>query len=119
MASSAYVCATLFQGLIEVIKPKYTPHLWHVTLLLYGVLALAIFPTTVFGGTLPKVESFFLVVYILGFFGVLVPLVYLGPHGNAHDVFTTFLNNGGWNSQALSFFVGISGNAFAFLGKSP
>lgn len=45
-----------------------------------------------------------------------VPLVYLAPHGNAHDVFATFLNLGGWDTQALSFFVGLSGNAFAFLG---
>ena len=99
-------------------NPSYTPHLWHAILLLYGVLALAIFTTTVIGTALPKTESLLLVIYILGFFGVLVPLVYLGPHGSADDVFTTFLNRGGWSSQGLSFFVGISGNAFAFLGES-
>ena len=81
-----------------------------------GALAISIFTTTVVGTVLPKIESILLVIYILGFFGVLVPLVYLGPHGNARDVFTTFINDGGWSSQGLSFFVGISGNAFAFLG---
>ena len=97
--------------------PSYTPHRWHATLLLYGALALSIFTTTVIGTALPKIESMLLVVYVLGFFGVLVPLVYLGPHANAHEVFTTFLNGGGWSTKGLSFFVGISGNAFAFLGK--
>ena len=116
VASSAYVLALLVQGLIEVFNPKYKPHLWHATLLLYATLAVAIFATTVIGTTLPKLESILLVFYLLGFFGVLVPLVYLGPHGSAKDVFATFMNSGGWSSQGLSFFVGISGNAFAFLG---
>ena len=117
VAASAYVSATLIQGFIELVNPNYTPHLWHATLLLYGALAISIFTTTVVGTVLPKIESILLVIYILGFFGVLVPLVYLGPHGNAHDVFTTFINDGGWSSQGLSFLVGISGNAFAFLGN--
>ena len=117
VASSAYVSGTLIQGFIELVDPTYTPHLWHGTLLLYGALALSIFMTTVVGTILPKIESMLLVIYILGFFGVLVPLVYLGPHGNAHDVFTTFLNDGGWSTQGLSFFVSLSGNAFAFLGE--
>ena len=97
--------------------PNYVPRLWHATLLLYGALAISIFTTTVVGTVLPRIESMLLVIYILGFFGVLVPLVYLGPHGNAREVFTTFLNHGGWSSQSLSFFVGIPGNAFAFLGQ--
>lgn len=116
LASGAYVAGTLFQGFIELVDTAYVPHGWHTTLLLYGVVALAIFTTTVTGTVLPKIESMLLVFYILGFFGVLVPLVYLGPHGNGRDVFTTFINDGGWSSKGLSFFVGISGNAFAFLG---
>ena len=98
-------------------NPNYVPHLWHATLLLYGALAVSIFTTTIVGTVLPKIESMLLVIYILGFFGVLVPLVYLGPHGNAREVFTTFQNHGGWSSQGLSFFVGIPGNAFTFLGN--
>ena len=119
MASSAYVSGTLIQGFIELVNPAYSPHLWHATLLLYGAVALGIFTTTVIGTLLPRIESMLLVIYIFGFFGILVPLVYLGPHGNAHEVFTTFVNDGGWSSQGLSFFVGISGNAFAFLGIPP
>lgn len=119
VASSAYVCGTLIQGFIELVDPTYVPQLWHASLLLYGALALSIFTTTVIGTVLPMIESMMFVIYVLGFFGVLVPLVYLGPHGSAHDVFTMFLNEGGWSSQTLSFFVGISGNAFAFLGNWP
>ena len=115
VASSAYVCGTLIQGFIELVDSDYQPQLWHATLLLYGALGLAIL--TVAGTVLPNIENMLFVIYVIGFFGALVPLVYLGPHGSAHDVFTTFLNEGGWSSQTLSFFVGISGNAFAFLGN--
>ena len=72
--------------------------------------------TTVLGPALPKIESALFILYILGFFGVLIPLVWLAPHGSAQDVFTTFINGGNWPTQGLSFFVGLSGNAFAFLG---
>ena len=116
LASSAYVGGTLIQGFIELVNPAYKSRLWHASLLLYGAVALAIFTTTVIGPALPKIESLMFVVYISGYCGVMIPLIYLGPHGSARDVFTTFLNEGGWSSQTLSFFVGISGNAFAFLG---
>jgi choline transport protein len=75
-----------------------------------------VFCTTKLGGLLPKVEIGLLVIYTVGFFAVLIPIVYLGPHATAKEVFTTFINAGGWSSKTLSFFVGISGNAFTFLG---
>ena len=58
-----------------------------------------------------------LIIHILGFFGLLIPLVYLTPwHNSAKDVFTTFRNGGGWSSVPLAFFVGLQGNALCFVG---
>ncbi|KAL9072687.1 MAG: hypothetical protein Q9161_003396 [Pseudevernia consocians] len=116
IASSAYLEGVLIQNLIQVVSPTYSPKLWHGTLLCYAVLLVCIVINTLAGTKLPRIEVVLLVVYILSFFGIIVPLVYLAPHGNAHDVFATFLNLGGWGTQTLSFFVGLSGNAFAFLG---
>jgi hypothetical protein len=46
-----------------------------------------------------------------------VPLVYLTPiHNSAKQIFTTFHNEGAWNTQTLAFFVGLQGNALAFVG---
>ena len=118
IASSAYLEGVLIQNLIQVARPDYNPKLWHGTLLCYAVLVMCVFINTVAGTKLPRIESVLLVVYLLSFFGVLVPLIYLAPHGQSRDVFATFVNGGGWSSKSLSFFVGISGNAFAFLGKS-
>jgi len=57
-----------------------------------------------------------MVLHILGFAGILIPLVYKAPHSSASDVFTVFLDEGGWQTQGLSFFIGLIGPVFAFGG---
>ena len=117
IASSAYLEGVLIQNFIEVVNPDYKPKLWHGTLLCYAVLLVCIFVNTLAGTRLPQIEVVLFVGYVLSFFGIVIPLVCLAPHGTAHDVFRTFVNGGGWSTQGLSFFVGLSGNAFAFLGE--
>lgn len=68
------------------------------------------------GRLLPKFEGALLVLHIVGFFAVLIPLLTLGPKGDPKEVFTTFFNLGGWQSQGLSFCIGIMGSVFAFVG---
>lgn len=90
---------------------------WHGTLLLWAVLLLCVFINVFISGALPAIEVVVLIVHILGFFGILVPLVYLTPtHNSAKQIFTTFHNTGRWSTQALAFFVGLQGNALAFVG---
>ncbi|KAH9876820.1 hypothetical protein IAQ61_002181 [Plenodomus lingam] len=90
---------------------------WHGTLLLWAVLLLCVFINVFVSGALPTIEVVVLIVHILGFFGILVPLVYLSPtHNSAKEIFTKFHNDGGWSTQALAFFVGLQGNALAFVG---
>ena len=117
IASGAFACAGIIQTFIQIVNPAYVPQLWHATLLYYAILAIAVFVTVLLGSALSKIEGFFLVVYIVGFFALLVPLVWLSHHRDAHDVFGTFLNEGEWNTQGLSFMVGLSGVAFDFLGN--
>jgi hypothetical protein len=71
---------------------------------------------TILSKALPAIEVAVLILHVLGFFAVLVPLTWLSPKSSASDVFTTFQNAGGWNTQALSFFIGLNGNAVAFVG---
>ena len=65
---------------------------------------------------LPFIEASILITHSLGFIVVLVPLIYLGPHGSAHDVFAQYLTLGNY-SPGLSWFVGLITTVFAFLGK--
>lgn len=71
---------------------------------------------TVFSKALPTIEVAVLILHILGFFAIIIPLLYLAPKDSAKDVFTAFQNAGGWSSQTLSFFVGLNGVAVAFVG---
>lgn len=117
VASGGYLGGTVIQGLIVLNNPDYEFRRWHGTLLFWAIVAFAVFLNTVTSRLLPKVEGLILVLHLLGFFAIFFPLVYMAPHGKAVDVFTTFLNEGGWPTQGLSFFVGLIGNVFAFLGK--
>ncbi len=116
VASGGYLSATLIQGLIVMNNPTYTFERWHGTLLFWAVIFLAILINTVVSSLLSKLEGLILIVHVLGFFAILIPLVYMAPHGSASDVFTVFLNHGGWPTQGLSFMVGLIGNVFSMLG---
>lgn len=117
IASACSLTGGLIQGLITMTQPSYEGENWHGTLLFWAVLLFCIFINTIVSSLLPKFEGLILILHIVGFFSVLIPLVKLGPHADAHAVFTSFNNGGNWSSTGLSLLVGLTGNAFAFLGK--
>ncbi|KAI1124190.1 putative GABA permease [Nemania abortiva] len=118
IASGALVTGTMIQGLILLTHPDYAAVMknWHGTLLLWAVVLIAYGINTAAGPLLAKFEGFVLILHLLGFFAVILPLTLLSPHASAKDVFDTWMNAGLWQTQALSFSVGILGNVFAFLG---
>ncbi|KAL9105807.1 MAG: hypothetical protein Q9227_009063 [Pyrenula ochraceoflavens] len=116
VASGGLLSGTTIQGLIILCDSSYTPQNWHGTLLLWAAVIFSGCVNSFMTDFLAKFEGFILIVHVVGFFAILIPLVYLGPHDSAHNVFTQFLNEGGWPSQGTSFWVGIVGNVFAFFG---
>ncbi|KAF1960761.1 amino acid transporter [Byssothecium circinans] len=117
LTAVCFFVADLTLGLISLNTSHYTRELWHGTLLLWGTLLLSVFINIFVSGALPTIEVIVLIIHVLGFFGILIPLVYLTPfHHSAKEIFTTFHNMGGWQSKALAFFVGLQGNALAFVG---
>lgn len=65
-------------ALAQLNHPGYTPALWQGTMVYWGVMSVAILINTTTSKMLPKLESFILVLHILGFFAILIPLVYVG-----------------------------------------
>ena len=116
--TATYLPATLIQGLVVMNNPGYDFQRWHGTLLIWALIILAMFINTVVSSILPQLEGLILFLHVVGFFAILIPLVLLAPHGSASDVFTLFLNEGGWSTRGLSFSVGLGGNVFAILGWS-
>jgi choline transport protein len=118
-ASVAFLGGSVIQGLIILNNPDCIPTRWQVTLFFYAMLICMTFINTCLARWLPKVEGIFLILHVLGFFAIIIPLVYLGPHGSAKNVFTSFINSGGWSSDGLSFFVGLIASVYTFTGKWP
>ncbi|KAI1311116.1 putative GABA permease [Xylaria venustula] len=118
VASGGFVTGTMIQGLILLTHPEYAAVMknWHGTLLFWAVVLVSYGINTAVGSLLAKFEGLVLVLHILGFFAVILPLSLLSPHGSAKDVFDTWVNSGLWQTQGISFSIGIIGNVFAFLG---
>jgi choline transport protein len=115
LAAIFYLGGTIIQGMIVMNYPSYNFQRWHGTLLLYAVIVIGVAFNTVFARLLPWVEGTILITHCVGFIVVLVPLVYLGPHATAGDVFAKYLTLGNY-SPGLSFFVGLITTVFGFLG---
>ncbi|KAL9116293.1 MAG: hypothetical protein Q9187_007182, partial [Circinaria calcarea] len=117
IASVAFLSGTMIQGLLILNYPDYDSQRWHGTLLFYAVLILSLVINTYLARLLPKIEAVVLVVHVIGFFCILIPLVYLAPRGSVKDVFATFANDGGWSSNGLAFFVGLSTSMYSFVAE--
>ena len=109
----------MIDGLLILNYPDtYAQHPWHVTLLSWMIIAVALFVNTIIAGLLPFLEGFILVLHVVGFIAVMIAMIYLSPHNSAKDVFTTTLNEGNWPTQGLSYCIGFIGNVATFVGKS-
>lgn len=116
-ASSSYLAGTLIQGLLVLNYPDYEFQRWHGTLLHIAIVVVSFFVNTVTKPLLPAIELFFFGLHVTGFLALMVPLVVLAPKASADEVFATFYNGGGWSTDGLSFFIGLSATMFAFVGN--
>lgn len=117
-AVTSFGVSSLIQNLAAVSQENYSPQRWQGTLIYWGLLLSCMGINTICSVALPYIEVLILVLHILGFAAILLTVGFLSPHVTADKVFATFLNEGDWSTQTLAFFVGISGNAAAFLGLS-
>lgn len=116
-ASILFLDATIVQNLAALGNPSYVPQRWHVTLIMYGLIAVGLVVNTYLCRMLSKFEAAILLLHIFGFFVVLIVLVYLTPVKlPTEEVFGTFVNGGGWSSNSLSFLVGSIGSMYSFGG---
>ena len=74
--------------------------------------------TTIGGRIFPKFEAMALVLHIIGFFAILITLVYLAPKNSPKEVFQSFLNGGEFSTDAQSWFVGTVSVMFTFIGET-
>jgi amino acid transporter len=116
ISSVAFLAGTQIQGLVVLNNPDYVFERWHGTLICIAVTIFAIFFNTVLAKKLPYVEGMVLFLHVFSFFAILIPLWVLSPRVPATDVFTTFLDGGGWGNVGLACLVGMLSPVFALLG---
>lgn len=121
IATGAFLSASMIQSLCLINWPDYANVYagWQGTLISWAVVLVCVFFNTVVGSLLPKVEGSFMMLHVLGFFAILIPLVYYAPKATASEVFgstTGYQNAGMWPTYGTSFMVGTLGAAFSFVG---
>jgi amino acid transporter len=110
IVSTAFLSGTILQGLLILnYEDSYTYEGYHGTLLVIAITVFCIIFNVFLAKRLPFVEGVLLVIYIVGFFVIIIPLWVLAPRTDSETVFTKFNNEGGWNSYGTAFLVGISG----------
>ncbi|KAJ5291513.1 amino acid permease [Penicillium angulare] len=116
LASLAFLTGTTIQGAATLGNQHYDSQPWQGTLLVWAALVFALLANLAGGKVLPRLESLTLVVHVLGFFGIMIPLVYMSDHKSTKEVFLQFSNSGEFATQGLAWFVGMSSCAFALAG---
>jgi choline transport protein len=118
LASAGLLTGTLIQNVVLLTHPEYQENMenWHGTLLLWAVLFLIYAINTILPALFVKFEGYAFILHILGFFAILFPLVFLAPKTPSTEVWDNWYNLGDWETQGLSFCIGIVGTVFAFAG---
>jgi amino acid transporter len=97
--------------------PDYGFERWHTTLIMWACLALT-YVVNVYGiGLLPATELFAGTCHVLFFIIFAVVMLVMGRHSNADFVFTTFINETGWESSGVGFFIGLLPCIWCIIGK--
>ncbi|CAI7583830.1 unnamed protein product [Penicillium glandicola] len=115
-AACAFLTGKMIQGAAILGNNVYNALPWQGTLIVWGSLSLSLIVNLLGGNLLPRIETTLLALHILGFFGIIIPVVYMADHNTKEQVFLSFQNGGGFATQGLSWFVGMTNCAFAFAG---
>ena len=116
-ASGSYLTATAIQGLVVNTQSDYHFERWHGTLMVFALLLICFLFNTFCCRLFPHVETAVLFLHITLFIVVLVVIAVMAPVKSANsDVWALWLNQGGYESKGLSFFVGLITPVFAFSG---
>jgi choline transport protein len=97
----------LILGLAVLGSPEYEIQPWHQTLLTIAIVAFCALFNIFLAARLPITEAIVLVLHVAGVFVIIIPLWVMAPRGNAYDTIFKFTNGGGWDSDGLSYVIGI------------
>ncbi|KAG0641379.1 amino acid permease-domain-containing protein [Tuber brumale] len=113
-ASVALAIGSALMGMIQMNHPDLVIERWMV-FVAYQIFNLFAWVFNCYGKTLPRVASFFLYVSLTSFIVITITvLATSSPKQNAKFVFANFVNNTGWESNAIAFIVGLINPNWSF-----
>jgi hypothetical protein len=117
VAASAFIAATMIQGLFVLNIPTYVHKQWHGSLLDLAFIVINTITNTIFARKLPLVEICCVFCHILGVF-IFVPVLALAGSQlrTGSGPLTEFYNPGGWSSNGVATLVGMVGPLTALIG---
>jgi choline transport protein len=114
--SLAYLMAGQLLGLVKLNNPQYVIQRWHTTLMMWAIVLLAYVQHMWAIKLLPMIEVFTGALHILMFFAIFVVMLVLGRNASAGFVFTGFVNETGWESDGVAWFIGLLPSVWALAG---
>lgn len=105
------------QGIIVFSRPNYAPERWHTTLIMWFVVLVA-WMQNIWGiKLLPMFQLFAGGLHILMFVVFCVVMLVMGRNANAKFVFTSFVNETGWENSTVAWFIGLLPSIWCVIGK--
>lgn len=105
-ASSAFVCATLIEICAEILRPEFGFNNWQYTLLMLALIFVTVGFNTVGSSFLPALETTSLFGHFLGWLlVVIICWAMCRPLNAPSEVFTSFVNSGGWSNMGTACLV--------------
>jgi choline transport protein len=106
------------QGIVKLNNPRYVIERWHTTLIMWAIVLVAYLQHMWTIKLLPVLEMFMGTLHILMFLALFLVMLIMGRNVSAEFVFTGFVNQTGWDSNGVAWFVGLLPAIFAFVGGS-
>ncbi|PHH62116.1 hypothetical protein CDD81_7547 [Ophiocordyceps australis] len=115
-ASAAFAAGLQAQALITLNVDSYEPVRWQGVLFYWGILLYA--GALNIGGMrlMPHINLISGVIHIVAFVAICIVLGVMAQKNTAEFVFTEFVNGSGWNSDVISWLVGLLSTVYPFLG---
>ncbi|KAF4984987.1 hypothetical protein FDECE_16919 [Fusarium decemcellulare] len=115
-AAAALAGGLQTQSLIIINSDSYVAERWHGMLFYWAVLVYAAVLNTMCSRFLPHANYISGIIHVGGFVAVVIVLGVMAPKNTASFVFKEFSNESGWESDGVSWLVGLLSTVYPFLG---
>ncbi|KAK1452876.1 amino acid permease [Colletotrichum cuscutae] len=115
-SSAAFAAGLQTQALIILNHDSYLPQRWHGMLFYWAILIYGMVMNIWGHRLLPTANLLSGVLHVVGFLSILIVLGVMAPKNSASFVFTEFVNSSGWESDGVSWLVGLISAVYPFLG---